>query len=377
MMRTKVSIVKCVDYDIRRVKEALREALSLIGGLEGLIGKGDRVLVKPNMLSARRPEEGVTTHPAIVRGIVELVREAGAEALIGDSPGGTKRDLNHFWDVCGYKEVSEVTGAPLVSLEREPREVEVPGGVIYKTLHLSRTVLEVDVLITVPKLKTHNITLLTGAVKNLLGLIPGLGKMGFHRRCPRPDDFGEAIVDIFSLVKPQLAVMDAVSGMEGNGPVSGKLRDIGVILASPDSVALDTVAQLIMGLKPFDVPTTRAAAKRGLGTADLRKMELRGEPLEGVIVENFILPSNAVMKSIPKPILNLIARQIMVKPRAETDKCTGCRCCIENCPVGAISLKNNLACVDYKKCILCLCCYELCPEKAMDLKRSLLARLWT
>jgi len=157
-MRAKVSIVKCVDYDIRRVKEALREALSLIGGLEGFIGKGDRVLVKPNMLSARRPEEGVTTHPAIVRGIVELVRETGAEALIGDSPGGTKRDLNHFWDVCGYKEVSEVTGAPLVSLEREPREVEVPGGVIYKTLHLSRTVLEVDALITVPKLKTHNIT---------------------------------------------------------------------------------------------------------------------------------------------------------------------------------------------------------------------------
>ncbi len=377
MIKTEVSLVKCVDYDIGRVKESLREALSLIGGLEGLIGKGDRVLVKPNMLSARLPEEGVTTHPAIVRGIVELVREAGAEALIGDSPGGTKRDLKHFWDVCGYKEVSEITGAPLVSLEQDLREVKIPGGVIYKSLHFSRAVLEVDALITVPKLKTHNVTLLTGAVKNLLGLIPGLGKMEFHRRCPRPADFGEAVVDIFSLLKPRLAVMDAVVGMEGNGPVSDKLRDIGVILASPDPVALDTVAQVIMGLKPFDVPTTRAAAQRGLGTADLRKIELKGEPLEGIIVENFTLPSNAVMRKIPKPILNLISRRIMIKPRAGTDKCTGCRCCIESCPVGAISLKNNLACVDYEKCILCLCCYELCPEKAMDLKRSLLARLWT
>lgn len=376
-MKSKVSIVKCVDYNVERVKKAIKQAISLIGGLDGIIGKGDRVLVKPNMLSARRPEEGVTTHPALVRGIVELVQEAGAEALIGDSPGGINRDLNHFWEVCGYKEVSEATGAPLVSLERELREVEVPGGVIYKTLHLPRIALEVDALITVPKLKTHNLTLLTGAVKNLLGLIPGLGKVEFHKRCPRPDDLGEAIVDIFSVIKPRLAIMDAVVGMEGNGPVSDKLRDIGIILASPDSVALDTVTQAIMGLKPFDVPTTRAAATRGLGTADLRKIELGGESLEEVAVENFVLPSNAVVRSIPRPILNLIARRIMVKPRARADKCTGCRCCIKNCPVGAISIEEKFARVDYRKCILCLCCYELCPEKAMDLKKSLLARLWS
>lgn len=376
-MKTKVSLVKCVDYDIRGVKEAIRKAVSLIGGLEGIIGRGDRVLVKPNMLSARRPEEGVTTHPALVRGVVELVQEAGAEAIIGDSPGGTNRDLDRFWEVCGYKEASEATGAPLVSLERELQEIEVSGGVIYKTLHLPRLALEVDALITVPKLKTHNLTLLTGAVKNLLGLVPGMGKMEFHRRCPNPDDLGEAIVDIFSVAKPRLAIMDAIVGMEGNGPVSDKLRDIGIILASRDSVALDTVAQAIMGLKPFDVPTTRAAVKRELGTADLRKIELRGESLEEVVVEDFILPSNAVVRSIPRPILNLIARRIMVRPQARADKCTDCRCCIKNCPVGAVSMKKNFAYVDYKKCILCLCCYELCPDKAMGLKKSLLARVWS
>lgn len=374
---SKVSLVKCVDYDTGRVKEAVRKAISLLGGLEGIIGRGDRVLVKPNMLSARRPEEGVDTHPAVVRGVVELVQETGAEVSIGDSPGGTNRDLNHFWEICGYKEVSEATGAPLVSLERELQEVKVPGGVIHKTLHLPRIVLEVDALITVPKLKTHNLTLLTGAVKNLLGLIPGLGKVGFHKRCPRPDDLGEAIVDIFSLVKPRLAIMDAVVGMEGNGPVSDKLRNVGVILAGPDSVALDTVAQAMIGLKPFDVPTTRAAAMRGLGTAGLREIELRGESLEEVAVEDFVLPSNAVLRNIPRPILNLMARRIMVRPRAGADKCTGCRCCVKNCPVGAISVEGKFARVDYKKCILCLCCYELCPERAMDLRKSLLVRLWS
>ncbi len=376
-MKTKVSVVKCSGYNPGQVKEALEKALSLLGGLAGIIKRGDRVLIKPNMLSARCPGEGVTTHPAVVRGIVELVQEVGAEAIIGDSPGGTNRDLNHFWEVCGYKEVSEATGAPLVSLERELREVEVPGGVIYKTLHLSRIALEADVLITVPKLKTHSLTLLTGAIKNLLGLIPGLGKMEFHRRCPKPDDLGEAVVDIFSALKPRLAIMDAIVGMEGNGPVSDKLRDVGVLLAGPDAVALDTVAQTIMGLKPFDVPTTRAAAERGLGTADLRKIDIKGESLEEVVIKNFVLPSNAVVRSIPKPILSLIARRIMVRPRARTDKCTGCRCCVKNCPVGAVSIEKNFVRIDYRKCILCLCCYELCPEKAMDLKKSLLSRLWT
>jgi len=372
-MKSKVSIVECADYDVGMVKEAIRKAVSLIGGWQGIVERGNRVLVKPNMLSARPPEDGVTTHPAVVRAVVELVQEAGAEALIGDSPGGTNRDLSHFWEVCGYSEVSKVTGAPLISLDREILEVEVADGVIYKRLHLSRTVLEVDALISVPKLKTHSLTLLTGAVKNLLGLIPGGGKIEFHRRCPRPDELGEAVVDILSVVRPKLALMDAVVGMEGNGPVSDKLRNIGVILAGRDSVALDTVAQAMIGLKPFDVPTTRAAAQRKLGTADLSRIEILGQPLK--VIEDFILPSNAVLRSIPRAILDLIARWIMVRPRAVADKCTNCGFCMNNCPVDAICIEEKPVRVDYKKCILCLCCYELCPEKAMDLRKSLLARL--
>ncbi|MBT9163202.1 MAG: hypothetical protein DDT24_00106 [Chloroflexi bacterium] len=375
-MKAKVSIVECVDYDIERVKEAVRKAVSLTGGWEGVVERGNRVLVKPNMLSACPPEDGVTTHPAVVRAAVELVQEGGAEALIGDSPGGTNRDLSHFWEVCGYSEVSKVTGAPLVSLDRDILEVEVPDGVIYKRLHLSRTVIEADSLITVPKLKTHNLTLLTGAVKNLLGLIPGGGKIEFHRRCPRPDDLGEAIVDILSVAKPRLALMDAVVGMEGDGPVSGKLRDVGVILAGRDSVALDTVAQVMIGLKPFDVPTTRAAANRKLGTADLREIGLVGRSLEEAVIEDFVLPSNAMVRRIPRPILALIARRIMVRPRPRADKCTNCGFCMNNCPVDAICIEEKPVRVDYKKCILCLCCYELCPEKAMDLRKSLLARFW-
>ncbi len=372
----KVSIVRCSHYNQGDVDKAIRQALNLIGGIEEVIKRGQRVLVKPNMLSARPPERAVTTHPSFLRAVVEMVKEAGAEPLIGDSPGGVNRDIAKFWEVCGYKEVSDITGAPLVNLERNLEEVEVPQGKIYKRLHLPRLALEVDALISLPKLKTHNLTLYTGAVKNLLGLVPGLGKSEFHKRCPQPDEFGEAIVDILAAVKPKLSIIDGVVGMEGNGPVSDDLRNIGLILASTDAVALDTIVQAIVGLKPFDVPTTAAAVKRGLGIGDLGRIEVVGEPLEEVVMDDFRLPSNAVVRRIPKPILALIARGVMVKPTVDKGKCTQCQSCLKNCPVEAISMEGDYPRIDYRRCILCLCCYELCPQDAVRLRRSLLAKLW-
>ena len=372
----KVSVVRCSDYSQGNVDKAVRQALALIGGIGGIIKRGHRVLVKPNMLSARNPERAVTTHPSLLRAVVEMLKEVGADPLIGDSPGGVNRDIAKFWEVCGYKEVSEITGAPLVNLERNLEEVEVPQGRVYKRLHLPQIALEVDALISLPKLKTHNLTLYTGAVKNLLGLIPGLGKSEFHKRCPQPGEFGEAVVDILAAVKPKLSIMDGVVAMEGNGPVSDDLRKIGLILASTDAVALDTTVQTIIGLKPFDVPTTAAAVKRGLGIGDLGRIEIVGERLEEVIVDDFRLPSNAVVRSIPKSVLKLIARRVMVKPTVDKGKCSQCQSCLENCPVKAISLKDDYPRVDHRSCILCLCCYELCPQNAIQLRRSLLAKLW-
>lgn len=374
-MKARVSIVRCRDYNEKRVKDALRQALTLIGGWGEVVKKGDRVLVKPNMLSARSPESGVDTHPAVVQAVVELLKEEGAEVLIGDSPGGIiKNGLSHYWEVSGYKKVSEVTGAKLVSLEEDSKEINVPNGVIYQKLYISAAALEVDAIITLPKLKTHDLTLYTGAVKNLMGLIPGLGKAEIHKRCPKPDDLGEALADIFSVMKPQMAILDAVVGMEGSGPVSGKLRDIGVILTSRDSVALDTIAQAMIGLKPFDVPTTKAAAKRSLGVSSLEEIEVLGEALEKVNINDFILPPNARIRRVPDPILSLIARWIMVKPVHLRNKCTRCLVCKENCPVDAISFIAGRAKINYRKCILCLCCRELCPEDAVDLRKSFLAR---
>lgn len=374
-MKAKVSIVRCRDYDEKAVRGAVRQALTLIGGLGEVVKKGNRILVKPNMLSAKPPESGVDTHPAVVQAVVELLKEEGVEVLIGDSPGGImKNGLSHYWEISGYKRVSEVTGAKLVSLEENSQEISVPHGVIYQKLYISRAALEVDAIITLPKLKTHDLTLYTGAVKNLMGLIPGLGKAEIHKRCPKPDTLGEAMADIFSVMKPAMAILDGVTGMEGSGPISGKLRNIGVILASKDSLALDTIAQAMIGLKPFDVPTTKAAAKRNLGVSDLKEIEVLGEPLDKVSIDDFILPPNARIRRIPAPILSLIARQVMVKPVPLHNKCTRCLVCIENCPVDAISLVAGYPEINYRKCILCLCCRELCPSDAVGIRKSLLAR---
>ncbi|MBT9131560.1 DUF362 domain-containing protein [candidate division NPL-UPA2 bacterium Unc8] len=375
-MKAKVSIVRCRDYNEKDVRGAVRQALTLIGGLGEIVKKGSRILVKPNMLSAKPPESGVDTHPAVVQAVVELLKEEGAEVLIGDSPGGIiKNGLSYYWEISGYKKISEMTGAKLVSLEENSREISVPHGVIYQKLYIPAVALEVDAIITLPKLKTHDLTLYTGAVKNLMGLIPGLGKAEIHKRCPKPDDFGEALADIFSVMKPVMAILDAVVGMEGNGPVHGKLRDIGVILASKDSVALDTIAQAMIGLAPFDVPTTKAATKRSLGVSGLKEIEVLGESLEEVSIDDFILPLSArLTRRIPGPILSLIARQVMVKPVPLRKKCTRCLICRENCPVDAISLTDGYPRINYHKCILCLCCRELCPEDAISIRKSLLAR---
>lgn len=374
-MKAQVSIVKCKDYNKKNVRDALRTSLTLIGGWGEIAKKGNRVLVKPNMLSAKPPESGVDTHPAVVQAVVELLKEESAEVLIGDSPGGIiKNGLKSYWEISGYKKVSEATGAKLVSLEEDSKEIIVPGGIIYQKLYISAVALEVDAIITLPKLKTHDLTLYTGAVKNLMGLIPGLGKAEIHKRCPKPNDLGEALADIFSVMKPHMAILDAIVGMEGSGPISGKLRDIGIIMASRDSVALDTIVQAMIGLKPFDVPTTKAAAKRSLGISSLKEIEVLGESLEKVSIDDFILPPNARIRKVPDPILDLIARWIMVKPVPLHNKCTRCLACKESCPVDAISLGGGYPKINYRECILCLCCRELCPEDAVSLKKSFLAR---
>ncbi len=373
-MNTRVSIVRCSDYS--NVKGAIRESLDLIGGLEKIIAPGNRVLLKPNVLAIRPPEDAVTTHPAVVSAMCELVSEAGGVPVIGDGSGIVKpgsTTTSQAFKVSGIEGVASSCGAELINFETSGFvEVDVPEGRQFSRLHISRAVLEADVIISLPKLKTHELTLYTGAVKNFFGTVPQKNRKQAHFLEDR-GRFGEAVVDIYSVVKPQLAVMDGVVGMEGNGPSNGTPVFAGVIMASYDCVSLDIVASELIGLDPLKVPTNRAALARGFGT---EHPEIIGTPLEKVKV-GFKRPEGGITAYIPSFLMRILRRQLAVKPIINTSNCALCKACVSNCSVHAIEEAGGKLKISEEKCIQCYCCRELCPNDAVELKKSLLLKLVT
>ncbi|AKB71724.1 DUF362 domain-containing protein [Methanosarcina mazei] len=373
-MNTRVSIVSCSDYS--KAKDAIRKSLDLIGGLEAIISPGNRVLLKPNVLSIRPPEDAVTTHPAVIAAMCELVKEAGGIPLIGDGSGITKpgsTSTSQAFKVSGIEDVASSYGAELINFETSGyTEVDVPGARQFSRLHIAKAVLEADVVISLPKLKTHELTLYTGAVKNFFGTIPQKTRKQAHALEDR-DRFGNAVVDIYSVVKPHLSVMDGVVGMEGNGPSGGTPISSGIIMSSYDCVALDVVASELIGIDPLKVPTNRAAISRGFGTVH---PEVVGTPLEEVKVR-FKNPEGGVTAYIPSFLMKILRTQLYVKPFINTSNCKLCKACVLNCSVNAIEETGNVLKINQEKCIQCFCCRELCPSDAVEIKKSMVLKLIT
>ncbi len=367
-----VSVVRCPTYDLAAVTDAVERLLAPLGGMERFVQRGQWVHLKPNLLAAKEPARAITTHPAVVEAVVRMVQDLGGHVTVGDSPGGAVTGVQRYWQNTGLMEVARRTGARLVSFET--------GGVVERKVRglsyfVSRYLVEADVVINLPKLKTHNLTLYTGAVKNLFGAIPGLRKSEYHKQAPHPEDFAEVLVDIYSAVRPHLHIADAIIGQEGNGPSSGKVRPMGLLLASSDGVALDAVGAAIMGFAENEIDTTRIAAQRGLGQGSLEHVQLIGAELEGLRLPDFILPSNRLIKLLPRWLMVLAARLIWVRPRAIRDLCQQCGVCQTNCPVGAISTDaDGFPVMDYERCIKCMCCDESCPHHAIEQEMSWLAR---
>lgn len=367
-----VSIVRCADYQQELVDAAVRQALDNIGGLARFVQPGQRVLLKVNALTMKPPEAAVTTHPAFIKAVVHEVQRNGGIALVGDSSGGMVAGqalTRQTFDVAGIARAAAEAGAELVNFDISGVvAVQVDGPV--QTLHIAKPVLEADVVISLPKLKTHSAAIYTGAIKNMFGTIPGHRKSDYHRMAPKLRNFAEILVNIFAVAKPALAIMDAVVGMEGNGPSAGNPRNIGLVLASPDSVALDAVASKIIGLEPLKIHTTSIAQQKGLGVGDLARIEILGEKLAQVQISDFDLPSNAMLETMPGFLVSGLLGMLKARPEINRKTCAGCRFCVENCPVEAISMAARFPEIDYQKCISCLCCQELCPQKAVEMKQA-------
>lgn len=370
-MKSRVSIVKCADYDREALRQAIERAVGLLGGITSFVKPGSRVLVKPNLLMAQGPEMPVCTHPEFIRAVVRMLREINAQVLIGDGPsvwGGRSENVDEVYDVCGIREIAHDEGCRVVYFDKNSWFGKIP---------LASVLNEVDCVVSLPKLKTHNFTVLTAGVKNLFGLVSSSFKLKFHRDFFDAEKFSSVLVDIYEKVRPALTIVDAVTAMEGDGPgPSGRAKQLGLALAAQDAVALDSVASMIMGLSPEKVPTNRIAAERKLGNMHRDAIELLGEDLSGINAGNFRQAGASIILRIPAPLAAVIKRFLKAWPLVLSRECRRCRKCVSACPEGAISFNENKDRIeiDYIKCISCFCCQETCPYAAIATRKSLLAK---
>lgn len=353
----KVFLASCSSYD--EIEEKIRDGIEAIGGISQFVKQKDNVLLKPNLLGFYKPERGITTHPSFVQAIARIVKRSGANPIIADSPGMgisyTKWSLKRTYEVCEMDKIEDAILNYDVGIGRMGRfEVIKPAC-------------DCELIINIPKLKTHSLTILTGAVKNLYGLIPGLAKLSYHSTHRDRESFSKLLFELLeNIKKPQLTIMDGIIGMDGDGPADGNLRPVGIIIISDDPILADLVALKIIGIPISLIPELE---KR----SDIfEKGEFFGEPLNDLILKKpFALPTSASpwgwLGRYLKPVLT-------VKPVIRNN-CDGCGTCVKVCLQQAIKLENKKAKISDGLCIRCYCCQESCPNQAIGLKRSFSNRL--
>ncbi len=369
MAKVKVSIVRCPDYSDKSVLRAVKEAVDLVGGMDAYVKPGDRVLLKPNLLSAKDPERAVTTHPSMVKAIIQWVRDAGGAPSVGDSP--SVGSLLKVASRAGIYDVVREMNCKLVDFD-DAVEVKGTQGGVFPRLEVTRTVMDSDLLINLPKLKTHGMTTMTLSVKNLFGCIPGTKKIQWHLRAGvNRHYFSQMLVELYGSIRPRLNVVDAVVGMEGDGPGGGDPRKIGLIFAGSDGIAVDSTICRVLGLSPRNVLTNRIGSDLGLGVSHMDDIEIVGEGIDDVRVRGFRFPRSMDPHwGLPGPLRWLLRNWLTTKPYVKMDMCKLCEICVKGCPPGAMTKANERIDVDYSKCIRCFCCSEFCPEQAIGIRKG-------
>lgn len=376
--RSKVALVRCDEYQEEKVYKAVKNGIDLLGGISNFVKPGEKITIKPNVLIGSDPSKSVTTHPTVFRATAKILQESGCIVSYGDSPsfGGCESNLKKS----GLKQVGDELGIALADFDHG-RNVSHNTALQNKKFVFANGILDADGVVSLPKMKTHGLTRFTGAVKNQFGCIPGILKGQFHVKIANPYDFATMLVDINTFIKPRLFVMDGIMAMEGNGPRSGKPRQMNVLLFSTDPIATDSIASKIIGLNPEYVPTSIPGEKAGLGTYHYDNIDIVGDNIETFMVNDFEVVKKPPARASGGIMRTFLKNRLTARPVVEKANCTSCGTCLKMCPVGPTALdwmrneagkspKHN-----YQGCIRCYCCQELCPEGAITIRTPLLGKL--
>lgn len=375
-----VSVIKCLGYDENEINSALEAVLSPIGGLDW-VEDGMTVAIKANLVTFAKPEEAITTHPALICALIKMLREKGASVIVGDSPGGLYNGafLNRVYSVCGLHAVEEVGG----ELNRDfgQSEAHFPEAKVARDFTYTSYLDKADAIINFCKLKTHGMMGMSAAAKNMFGVIPGTMKPEYHFRYPNHEDFARMIVDIDEYFAPKLklCIADAIVGMEGNGPTAGTPRKIGCLLASANPHKMDMVCAKIIGLSESEIPTLMAARERSLIPDSIDDLAIYGD-VDSLVISDYknIAVKRSLLFDNKSKLFGKIARHALeAKPTVKKKDCKGCKKCMGICPAQAIKMVDNKPVIDRKKCIKCFCCQEFCPFGAMVVHRPILAKFLT
>lgn len=369
---SKVVFKDCMTYEIQGVIDNINAGIELLGGWEKYVKPGNKVLLKVNLIGPKDSDSAAVTHSEFVRAVTRILKALGCEVWIGDSAGGAIAGIaptGMSLKISGLEKVAQEEGAAIKNFDSEGVITVKPESGITENMHLAKPMFDADVVINLPKLKTHSAAIYTGAVKNVFGCIPGLKKAEFHKLAPDPKQFGEIVSDIHKACRIQLHIMDGIISMQGEGPTAGEPYQAGKILISEDPLSLDTVGARMLGLSVADVPILDTAKERGLGESNLEAIELLGDYKEIPRLKDYTLPKRfgKTGKQNYKALIKVID---FLKARPVVDKklCRNCNVCVDSCPMKAIDKESKS--INYDTCIECMCCHELCMHKAVRLKKD-------
>jgi len=358
-------IIKKASYDYSVLRSVIFELLDSLNAMD--IKKDAKVLIKPNLLAPASPEKAIQTHPLIVRAVVEYLNAREIKPLISDSPalGGFQRSLKEGGHLATLEGLD-------VEFHEFKNSVPVNVGKPFNRIELAEEAINADVIINLPKLKTHQQMLMTLGVKNLFGCVVGMRKPEWHFRTGiNRDRFAELLVRIHEAMRPTITILDGILAMEGQGPgTSGTPRELGIIAASDNAIALDMIVCGILGIHADEVPTNLVVKSLGIEPMPIN--------VEGDIVrvKDFKRPRFTSLVFGPKMFHGFMQRHMAQRPESDPSMCKMCGECWKYCPAHAIKPVKKKLLFNYDICIRCYCCQEVCPHGAISARETSLGRFF-